>query len=46
MFNSTWGQFPAAVSWPATDQQIRQEVFTPAADTVNDAPPPEALPPA
>jgi hypothetical protein len=28
MFNSTWGQFPAAVSWQATDQQIRQEVFT------------------
>jgi hypothetical protein len=46
MFNSTWGQFPAAVSWPATDQQIRQEVFTPAADTESDAPVPEALPPA
>jgi hypothetical protein len=27
MFNSTWGQFPAAVSWQATDQQIRADVF-------------------
>lgn len=26
MFNSTWGQFPAAVSWSATDQQIRDEL--------------------
>ena len=25
MFNSTWGQFPAAVSWQATNQQIRDE---------------------
>ena len=24
MFNSTWGQYPAAVSWTTTDQQIRQ----------------------
>lgn len=43
MFNSTWGQFPAAVSWPATDQQIRQESLTAAAGT---ATPPGALPPA
>lgn len=27
LFNSTWGQFPAAVSWQATDQQIREDVF-------------------
>jgi hypothetical protein len=27
MFNSTWGQFPAAVSWQSTDQQIREEVL-------------------
>lgn len=27
MFNSTWGQFPAAVSWQATDQQIKEDVF-------------------
>lgn len=26
MFNSTWGQFPAAVSWQATGQQIREDV--------------------
>jgi hypothetical protein len=43
MFNSTWGQFPAAVSWPATDQQIRQEVFSATAGT---APQPPAPPPA
>jgi hypothetical protein len=45
MFNSTWGQYPAAVSWPATDQQIRQEVFTPAAGIAPVAPPPGAVPP-
>jgi hypothetical protein len=28
MFNSTWGTYPAAVSWQAADQQIREEVFT------------------
>ena len=33
MFNSTWGQYPAAVSWTTTDQQIRQQVVIPAADT-------------
>jgi hypothetical protein len=32
MFNSTWGQFPAAVSWQATDQQIRQEVLHASSD--------------
>lgn len=36
MFNSTWGQFPAAVSWPSTDQQIRAEVLT----TTSGNPPP------
>jgi hypothetical protein len=40
MFNSTWGQYPAAVSWTTTDQQIRQEVFIPAADTAPVPPPP------
>jgi hypothetical protein len=25
LFNSTWGQLPAAVSWQATGQQVRQE---------------------
>src|SRR6476620_6155245 len=28
MFNSTWGQFPAAVSWQAIDQQVREDVFS------------------
>ncbi len=46
MFNSTWGQYPAAVSWQITDQQIRQEVFTAAAGTAPVAPPLGALPPA
>ena len=26
MFNSMWGRFPAAVSWEATTQQIREDV--------------------
>ncbi len=25
LFNSTWGQFPAAVSWQATGQQVRAD---------------------
>lgn len=25
LFNSTWGQFPAAVSWQATGQQVRED---------------------
>ncbi|WP_408633401.1 Rv1815 family serine proteinase [Mycolicibacterium arenosum] len=37
MFNSTWGQFPAAVSWQATEQQIRQDVFESASGTVDPA---------
>jgi hypothetical protein len=35
MFNSTWGQSPAAVSWQAADQQVRQDVFTAASGTVD-----------
>jgi hypothetical protein len=35
MFNSTWGQFPAAVSWQAADQQVRQDVFTAASGTTD-----------
>jgi hypothetical protein len=45
MFNSTWGQYPAAVSWTATDQQIRQEVFTATSGIAPAEPPPGALPP-
>jgi hypothetical protein len=46
MFNSTWGQYPAAVSWPNTDQQIRQEAFRTSSGTAPDAPAPGAPPPA
>ncbi|MCW2688867.1 MAG: hypothetical protein JWR37_3757 [Mycobacterium sp.] len=28
MFNSTWGEFPAAVSWQATGQQVREDVVS------------------
>jgi hypothetical protein len=42
LFNSTWGQFPAAVSWQATDQQIREDVFRSSSGTA-DAP---GVPPA
>jgi hypothetical protein len=31
MFNSTWGQFPAAVSWQAANQQFHGEVINSAA---------------
>lgn len=34
MFNSTWGQFPAAVSWQSTDQQIREEVLQDSSDVL------------
>lgn len=27
MFNSTWGQHPAAISWPSIDQQVREDVY-------------------
>ena len=39
MFNSTWGQYPAAVSWTSTDAQIHQDVYTPTSDTVAPLPP-------
>jgi secreted trypsin-like serine protease len=26
LFNSVWGNFPAAVSWQSTTQQVRQDV--------------------
>jgi hypothetical protein len=37
MFNSTWGTYPAAVSWQAADQQIHEEVFTAASGTAPNA---------
>ncbi len=30
LFNSTWGEYPAAVSWPAISQQAREDVAAPA----------------
>lgn len=40
LFNSTWGQLPAAVSWQATNQQLRDDtaagtIITVAASTAN-----------
>lgn len=34
MFNSTWGQFPAAVSWQAADQQLRADILSTSAGVV------------
>ena len=34
MFNSTWGQYPAAVSWQAASQQAREDVVSAASGTV------------
>lgn len=34
MFNSTWGQFPAAVSWQATRQQAGQDVISAASGSL------------
>jgi len=31
MFNSTWGQYPAAVSWPVASEQAHEDVISPAA---------------
>ena len=39
MFNSTWGQYPAAVSWQAASQQAREDVISAASGSVT-APPP------
>jgi hypothetical protein len=39
MFNSTWGQYPAAVSWQSASQQAGEDVITAASGTI-DAPPP------
>jgi hypothetical protein len=40
MFNSTWGQYPAAVSWQSASQQAREDVISAASGTVG-APSPE-----
>jgi hypothetical protein len=39
MFNSTWGQYPAAVSWQAASQEAREDVISAASGSVI-APPP------
>ncbi len=33
MFNSTWGNYPAAVSWQTASQQAREDVFSSASGT-------------
>ncbi|MCV6983748.1 hypothetical protein H7I53_26440 [Mycolicibacterium pulveris] len=37
MFNSTWGQYPAAVSWNVTSQQAREDVISAASANVDAA---------
>ena len=39
MFNSTWGQYPAAVSWQSASQQAREDVITAASATLDAQPP-------
>ena len=40
LFNSTWGNFPAAVSWQATGKQVSEDVHTATASTLPFPPPP------
>ena len=40
MFNSTWGQFPAAVSWQIASQQAREDVISAASGSVGPPPAP------
>ena len=39
MFNSTWGQFPAAVSWQVASQQAREDVISATSGSVGALPP-------
>jgi hypothetical protein len=41
MFNSTWGQYPAAVSWQIASQQAREDVISASSGNAG-APPPAA----
>ena len=41
MFNSTWGEYPAAVSWQVASQQAREDVISASAGSV---PAPPAVP--
>ncbi len=40
MFNSTWGQFPAAVSWQSASQQAQQDVISAASGSLGAPPAP------
>jgi hypothetical protein len=40
LFNSTWGNFPAAVSWQATNKQVSEDVHTAASSLPVPPPPP------
>ena len=44
MFNSTWGQFPAAVSWQTASQQAREDVVAGHVGERRRPPPPSARP--
>jgi hypothetical protein len=39
MFNSTWGQYPAAVSWQSASQEAREDVISAASGSVIGPPP-------
>jgi hypothetical protein len=39
MFKSTWGQYPAAVSWQAASQQAREDIISAVTGSVNTRPP-------
>jgi hypothetical protein len=39
MFNSTWGEYPTAVSWQIASQQASQDVVSAASGSVGPAPP-------
>jgi hypothetical protein len=40
MFNSTWGQYPAAVSWQSASQEAREDVISATSGSVIAPPPP------
>jgi hypothetical protein len=44
MFNSTWGQYPAAVSWQIASQQASGDDVISAASGNLGAPPPSPVP--
>jgi hypothetical protein len=39
MFNSTWGDYPAAVSWQSASQQAREDVISAASGSVGEPTP-------